>query len=75
MEQAVKGANTLDQQKLREYVGNNTFKTAVGDFKYKPDGTLEFGALLVQYQGNENEVVWPDDVKTGDARIPFRSGQ
>ena len=75
MEQAVNGANTLDQQKLREYVGNNTFKTAVGDFKYKPDGTLEFGALLVQYQGDKNEVVWPDDVKTGDARIPFKSGQ
>jgi branched-chain amino acid transport system substrate-binding protein len=75
MEQAVKGANTLDQQKLREYVGSNTFKTAVGDFKYKPDGTLEFGALLVQYQGDKNEVVWPDDVKTGDARIPFKSGQ
>ena len=75
MEQAVNGANTLDQQKLREYVGSNTFKTAVGDFKYKPDGTLEFGALLVQYQGDKNEVVWPDDVKTGDARIPFKSGQ
>jgi hypothetical protein len=56
-------------------VGNNTFKTAVGDFKYKPDGTLEFGALLIQYQGNKNEVVWPDDVKTGDARVPFKSGQ
>jgi branched-chain amino acid transport system substrate-binding protein len=73
MEQAVEGAKTLDQQKLRQYVADNTFETAVGDFKYKPDGTLEFGALLVQYQGTENQVVWPDDVKTGDAVIPFKS--
>jgi branched-chain amino acid transport system substrate-binding protein len=74
MQQSVEGAKTLDQQKLREYVSSNTFETAVGDFKYKPDGTLEFGALLVQYQGNKNEVVWPEDVKTGEPRLPFKSG-
>jgi branched-chain amino acid transport system substrate-binding protein len=73
MQQAVEGAKSLDQQQLREYVGANTFETAVGDLKYQPDGTLEFGALLVQYQGTENQVVWPEDVKTGDARIPFKS--
>jgi branched-chain amino acid transport system substrate-binding protein len=74
MEQAVKGAETLDQQQLREYVGSNAFETAVGDLKYKPDGTLEFGALLVQFQGDQSQVVWPDNVKTAEAKIPFKSG-
>jgi branched-chain amino acid transport system substrate-binding protein len=73
MQQAVEGAKTLDQQRLRNYLNGKTFQTAVGQFRYKPDGTLEFGALLVQYQGSGNQVVWPEDVATGKAVIPFRS--
>ena len=73
LQQAVEGAETLDQQELRQYVADNEFSTAIGDIKYAEDGTVEFGALLVQFQEGGNQVVWPEDVATGDAVVPFRS--
>ena len=72
IEQSIKGTNTLDQQKLRDYVGGNEFKTAVGTIKYNPDGTVQFAALLAQYQRNGGQIVWPDSAKTADAVVPFR---
>jgi branched-chain amino acid transport system substrate-binding protein len=72
MQQAVEGAKTLDQQQLRTYLNGKRFDTAVGELAYKPDGTVEFGALLVQYQNDGNQVIWPDEVATGKAVIPFR---
>ncbi|HET8591814.1 MAG TPA: amino acid ABC transporter substrate-binding protein [Nakamurella sp.] len=67
IQQAVNGAQTLDQQKLREYIGQNSFDTAVGKLTYNADGTVKFGALLVQYQKGGNEVIWPDSEATGKA--------
>jgi branched-chain amino acid transport system substrate-binding protein len=72
IEQSVKGANTLDQQKLRDYVGSNEFKTAVGTIRYNSDGTVRFGALLAQYQRGGGQIIWPDSAKTADAVVPFR---
>ena len=71
MQQAVEGVGSLDQQEIRDYIGNNEFQTAVGDLSYNDDGTLEFNALLVQYQEGGNEVIWPKDIATGDAVIPY----
>lgn len=72
MQQSVEGAKTLDQQALRDYIGKHTFKTAGGDLTYNPDGTVKFGALLVQFQKDGNQVIWPADAKTGDAVVPYR---
>jgi branched-chain amino acid transport system substrate-binding protein len=73
LQQSVEGAETLDQQKLRQYISENEFATAIGDINYNEDGTVEFGALLVQYQEDGNQVIWPEDVATGEAVVPFRS--
>lgn len=70
LQQAVEGVGSLDQQKIREYVSDNEFQTAVGDISYNEDGTLEFAALLLQYQADGNKVIWPEDQATGDAVIP-----
>jgi branched-chain amino acid transport system substrate-binding protein len=72
LQQAVEGAETLDQQELRQYIGENEFATAIGDITYNEDGTVEFGALLLQYQEGGNQVIWPEDDATGDAVVPFR---
>jgi len=73
MQQAVEGAKTLDQQKLRDYLNGKTFETTQGELTYNPDGTVQFGALLVQFQDGANQVVWPADAATGEAIIPFKS--
>lgn len=67
MQQAINGAQTLDQQKLRDYIGSHSFETAVGTLTYNPDGTVKFGALLLQYQKGGNQVIWPASEATGDA--------
>lgn len=72
LEQAVEGVGSLDQQALRDYVGENEFQTAIGDITYNEDGTVEFGALLVQYQEDGNVVLWPEDAATGESVIPLR---
>lgn len=72
LQQAVEGTEGLDQQAIRDYIGENEFSTAIGDIRYNEDGTVEFGALLVQYQEGGNQVIWPEDIATGDAVVPFR---
>ena len=42
-------------------------------FEYNEDGTLKFGALLLQFQEGGNQVIWPEEQKTGDAVIPLGS--
>ncbi len=71
LQQAVDGTGSLDQQALRDYVGANEFKTAVGDITYNPDGTVAFAALLLQYQQGGNVVLWPPDAATGEGVIPL----
>lgn len=72
MQQAVEGAGTLDQQEIRQSMAGETFDTAVGQVQYNPDGTVKFGALLVQFQDDHNEVIWPEEDATGQARVPLR---
>lgn len=72
LQAAVEGVGSLDQQALRDYVGENEFETAIGDITYNEDGTVAFGALLVQYQEDGNVVLWPEDAATGESIIPLR---
>jgi branched-chain amino acid transport system substrate-binding protein len=66
LEQAVNGAKTLDQEKLKAYIQNNEFKTVAGNFKYQANGTPEYSAILIQYQKGKNEVVWPKQFRTAE---------
>lgn len=71
LEQAVDGAKTLDQEKLRGYVLSHEFHTAAGDFKYQSDGTPENSQVLLQYLHGKNEVVWPKQFQTASPVVPM----
>jgi branched-chain amino acid transport system substrate-binding protein len=73
LQQAVEGAETLDQRQLRDYIADNEFQTAVGTLRYKEDGTTEFAAMLVQQHTDGAQVVWPADAATAEPVAPFRS--
>jgi branched-chain amino acid transport system substrate-binding protein len=73
LQKAVTEVGSLDQQKLRDYVVGHEFQTAAGTLKYNPDGTVQFGALLVQQQSGGPQIIWPDSAATGEAVVPFRS--
>ena len=46
MEQAIKGANSLEDEKIAAVMRKTTFKTVVGDVKFGPDGEWEKGRML-----------------------------
>ena len=71
IEQAVTGANTLDQDKLKAYVHSHEFKTAAGNFHYQDDGTPVFSQVVLQYIKGKNQVVWPKEAQTAAALTPM----
>lgn len=71
IEQAVDGAKTLDQDKLKAYVHSHEFKTAAGNFRYQDDGTPVFSQVVLQYIKGKNEVVWPKQAQTAAPVIPM----
>jgi branched-chain amino acid transport system substrate-binding protein len=87
LEQAVRGANSIDDDKLADYLRSHTFKTVVGDIAYGKDGEwaeprlywTQFhgivGSDLAQYERPDIEVVLlPKQFKSGDLITPFVAG-
>lgn len=64
IQQAVDGAKTLDQQKLKAYIGSHTFHTAVGTITYGADGMPPFSEVITQTLGGRQQPVWPAGVAT-----------
>ena len=84
LQQAVEAIKSLDQDKLADYLRSHTFKTVVGDVKFGPDGEwAEARVLEVQFQGvkandldqfkdpKTEVILWPPQLKTGDAVYPY----
>jgi branched-chain amino acid transport system substrate-binding protein len=84
LQQAVAATNSLDDDKLVDYIRNSTFKTLVGDVKFGPQGEwAESRVLEVQFQhikGNDlaqfkdlstQVVVMPSKYKSGDVIYPY----
>jgi branched-chain amino acid transport system substrate-binding protein len=72
LEQAVEGAGSLDQEKIKEYLHSAEFKTVGGNFKYQEDGTPVYSQILLQYQNGKNEVVWPQEFRTAEPVFPMQ---
>lgn len=70
LQQAVEGAHTLDQNKLKAYIYSHEFKTAAGNFRYQKDGTPVFSQVVLQYLKGKNQVVWPKEFQTAAPVIP-----
>jgi branched-chain amino acid transport system substrate-binding protein len=62
LQQAVEGAKTLDQGRLREYIYSHTFDTVVGPAKFQPNGTTGFRQVLLQTVGGQVRPVWPAEI-------------
>jgi branched-chain amino acid transport system substrate-binding protein len=86
--QAVEATKSLDDQKLSDYVRNNTFKTLVGDVKFGKGGEwAQSRVVQVQFQnvkGNDvaqfkdaggQVVVAPAEYKSGEPILPFEKAR
>ncbi len=86
---AIKGTNSLDDNKIADYIKANTFKTIHGDIKFGANGEwAESGMLQVQYHGikqgagletwrgmDYQTVLTPDKYKTGTIIYPFEKAK
>jgi branched-chain amino acid transport system substrate-binding protein len=86
---AVKGANSLKDDVLADYIRKTTFKTIHGDIKFGADGEWAEGRMLqVQYRGikqgdgldvfrgmSYQTVLTPADLKTGDVIYPYEKAK
>jgi branched-chain amino acid transport system substrate-binding protein len=87
--QAVEGANSINDDKLAEYLRSHEFKTIMGDFRFGKNGEwTKSGMLQVQYHGitdaanletwrgmSYQTVVSPEDQKTGAVIYPYAKAQ
>ena len=82
---AIKGAKSLDDNKIADYIRKNTFKTVMGDIKFGKNGEWAKARMLqVQYHGLNDKsdletfrgmsyqtVVTPKEFETGKAVYPY----
>jgi branched-chain amino acid transport system substrate-binding protein len=73
LEAAVKKAGSLDQEKLREVLTTLKMDTIMGKHEVDPKTGMQLGirGLLVQVQNGKREIIWPDDLKTAEAKLPL----
>jgi branched-chain amino acid transport system substrate-binding protein len=84
LQQAVAATNSLNDDKLADYIRKSTFKTLVGNVKFGPQGEwAESRVLEVQFQhikGNDlaqfkdlstQVVIMPSQYKSGDVIYPY----
>lgn len=72
LQQAVDATQSLDDQTLRDYIAANSFDTIIGTFSYNEDGTIKgIAPVLLQYQADGNQVIWPADIATAEAVTPY----
>lgn len=87
LEQAVKATQTLDNDKLADYIRTHTFKTVVGDIAYGKDGEWADSRLvwtqfqgikgndLAQFKQPDTEIVLlPKIAKSGELITPYQAG-
>lgn len=71
-EQAIKATRSLDQDRLRDQVRTGTFQTVIGTLAYEERGLpRERQALLAQWQGGKQVVIWPTAVARGNLLYPY----
>ncbi len=88
IEQAVKGAHSLEDDKIAGVMRKATFKTVVGDIKFGPDGEFAKGRMLtVQHHGIKGndimqfkdtstmEVLYPPQFATGKLIYPYEKAK
>jgi len=81
LEEAVRRAGSLDQEKLREVLAALEVETPLGPYRVERDGgQLAARTLLLQVQRGRREIVWPEALATSawqpvpawDARKPLK---
>lgn len=70
--EAIKKAGTLDQEALRKVLTTLKLDTVMGKHEVDPNTGMQIGikGLLVQVLGGKREIIWPDELRTAEPKIP-----
>lgn len=73
LEEAVKRAGSLDQERLRETLATLKTETVLGGYRLDASSGAQLGArpALMQILRGRREVVWPDALATAMWRLPY----
>src|SRR6266545_1292765 len=73
LEAAVKKAGSIDAEKVREVLTTLKLGTVMGKHEVDPTTYMQIGVrgLLVQVQNGRREVIWPDEYRTAEPKLPI----
>jgi branched-chain amino acid transport system substrate-binding protein len=73
LEAAVKQAGSIDTEKVREVLTTLKLGTVMGRHEVDPKTYMQIGVkgLVVQVQNGKREVVWPEEYKTAEPKLPI----
>jgi len=73
LEAAVKKASSIDTEKVREVLTTLKLGTVMGKHEVDPKTYMQIGVrgLVVQVQNGKREVVWPEEFKTAEPKLPI----
>jgi branched-chain amino acid transport system substrate-binding protein len=73
LEAAVKKADSIDTEKVREVLTTLKIGSVMGKHEVDPKTYMQIGVkgLVVQVQNGKREVVWPEEYKTADPKLPI----
>jgi branched-chain amino acid transport system substrate-binding protein len=71
--EAVKKTGSIDQEALRKTLTTMKLDTIMGKHEVDPATGMQIGikGLLVQILNGKREIVWPDDLRTAEAKFPM----
>jgi branched-chain amino acid transport system substrate-binding protein len=86
---AIKGSNSIDDNKIADYLRKNEFKTIMGNWSFGPNGEwTKSGVMQVQYHSIKEgagletwrgmgyqTVLTPPELKTGDVIYPYEKAK
>jgi len=73
LEAAVKKAGSVDNEKVREALTTLKIGSVMGKHEVDPTTYMQVGVkgLVVQVQNGKREVVWPEEYKTAEPKLPI----
>jgi branched-chain amino acid transport system substrate-binding protein len=73
LEAAVKKAGSTDTEKVREVLTMLKIGSVMGQHEVDPATYMQVGVrgLVVQVQNGKRQVVWPDDYRTAEPKLPI----
>ncbi|MBI3089332.1 MAG: amino acid ABC transporter substrate-binding protein [Candidatus Tectomicrobia bacterium] len=73
LEEAVRRAGSLDQEKIRQQLVSMKLETPFGKYGVNADGLqMEHESILIQWQNGKKEIIWPAPLASAQVRIPLR---